>query len=733
MPTITYDFFVTQFETFVTTGSDSPNDARPSITALQNGNQFMMWDANYSGPSPNYINGVIRSANGGTLITDLGNAPSPSSGFQTDAELTTLSNGNVVMVFTDLTDGAGNYDVRMVMFTPSGARVPIGGSTANVMVNEATASDNQFNADVTALSNGGFVVTWLDRDSATDHDVTLRVFDANGNALTGEFTADGSGDDAFDPKVAALSGGGFVVVWAESPSGSPGTTQMVFQRYNASGSTVGAQVVFDTIGTINRSPSVIGTPDGGFAIAYEDSGWTSSTTDTELTVWRFNADGSSRTAFGGFGEGYARVTTAAGNQGDPSLILLDTGQLAVSWDADTTSAPGAGNSGFAVLDANSGSILLNTANLTNGDQVELVALPNGRISLVWNIANGATDGVGADIYQAQVALRRTTQGDATDEILSGDRLRDVINGEGGNDFIAGGPGGNNTMNGGTGFDVVSWFGSALGVTVNLTNQSFNGLDAVGDNVSGFEGYYLTGVGDTFVNNNNGGYIYGFAGNDTINGGTGSDFIDGGAGGDQMNAGAGFDYLSYGNATSGVRLDLTNPGTNTGEAAGDSVTGFEAFYLTSSGDIFIGQTGQNIVFGGGGSDSLFGGVNANDWLFGGDGNDFLAGGVFDDLLSGGAGADTYAGFDSVLDFVSGSDKIQLNASGFGMLAGQSFVNGTTFIAAASPFATTTAGTMLYSTTLGILYFDPDGSGIGAAIALAQFAGAPNITASDFLLI
>jgi hypothetical protein len=35
--------------------------------------------------------------------------------------------------------------------------------------------------------------------------------------------------------------------------------------------------------------------------------------------------------------------------------------------------------------------------------------------------------------------------------------------------------------------------------------------------------------------------------------------------------------------------------------------------------------------------------------------------------------------------------------------------------------------------GCRFFGPDGSGVGTAIARARFAGAPDITASDFLLI
>jgi len=65
-----------------------------------------------------------------------------------------------------------------------------------------------------------------------------------------------------------------------------------------------------------------------------------------------------------------------------------------------------------------------------------------------------------------------------------------------------------------------------------------------------------------------------------------------------------------------------------------------------------------------------GLDGDDALSGGAGNDRLIGGAGNDRLSGGAGADIFVfdfpdeGIDTINDFVSGTDKIQLSASGFG---------------------------------------------------------------------
>nr|WP_176649635.1 hypothetical protein [Duganella sp. SG902] len=92
----------------------------------------------------------------------------------------------------------------------------------------------------------------------------------------------------------------------------------------------------------------------------------------------------------------------------------------------------------------------------------------------------------------------------------------------------------------------------------------------------------------------------------------------------------------------------------------------------------GNALANSLTGGGGNDALNGlagndtltGNAGNDKLLGGDGNDVLAGGDGNDTLTGGNGADSFVlaaktGVDVVTDFVSGTDKLALTQSVFGV--------------------------------------------------------------------
>jgi Ca2+-binding RTX toxin-like protein len=334
----------------------------------------------------------------------------------------------------------------------------------------------------------------------------------------------------------------------------------------------------------------------------------------------------------------------------------------------------------------------------------------------------------------------TINGGGGGDIIRGGAGGDTLTGGSEGDFLDGGAGGD-AMDGGDGFDLVSWLLESTGATVNLANAALNAGSAAGDTVMNVEGLYLTNSADSYTGGAAGLFVYGFGGNDTLIGSSQSDFLDGGAGADAIDAGGGFDYLSYNSAAAAVTLDLGTPANNTGDAAGDTISNADAYILTEFGDTFIGlASGQNIVFGYGGSDALVGGFNANNWFFGGDGNDRMVGGGVADLYVGGNGADTIvpvtptpiAG-SSVFGFETGVDQIEISRSAFGLSAGYAVTPGTTFASGTSPTNTVASPTFLYYTDLGLLYFDPDGTGATATTLLMQFAGAPALAVSDFHLV
>lgn len=194
-------------------------------------------------------------------------------------------------------------------------------------------------------------------------------------------------------------------------------------------------------------------------------------------------------------------------------------------------------------------------------------------------------------------------------------------------------------------------------------------------------------------------IFGFAGDDDIQGGGGNDYIDGGDG----------DDILYG--------DLIDGSAST-------------------------KNLNDTIFGGNGDDYLSGN-SGDDYLDGGNNDDFLTGESGNDVLTGGVGSDTFyfdtppipvgsLGIDTITDFNPGEDKILLSQQMFSNLLGVTDFS-TVFTTVISDLeAETSNGLIVYNSVNGSLFYNLNGSelGFGNAGKFAVLSSAPAITASDF---
>lgn len=156
-------------------------------------------------------------------------------------------------------------------------------------------------------------------------------------------------------------------------------------------------------------------------------------------------------------------------------------------------------------------------------------------------------------------------------------------------------------------------------------------------------------------------LNGGKGADRIFGRDGNDWLIGGADGDRLVGGPGRDIASYATAPQGVRVDLLQPETNTGHAAGDSYAGIEDVFGSTGDDTILGNERANQLKGRDGDDRLEGRAGA-DRLLGHDGADQLIGGAGFDRLNGGAGADRLNGGadEDVMTGGSGQDSFVFTA-------------------------------------------------------------------------
>ncbi|WP_426419257.1 VCBS domain-containing protein [Bradyrhizobium genosp. A] len=161
--------------------------------------------------------------------------------------------------------------------------------------------------------------------------------------------------------------------------------------------------------------------------------------------------------------------------------------------------------------------------------------------------------------------------------------------------------------------------------------------------------------------------------------------------------------------------------------------------TGKADILYGGCGNDTIKGNGGDDTIYGG-SGNDTINGNNGNDTIIGGFGADHLTGGNGSDRFvylsvadssAGqFDTITDFTSGTDKIDLTA-----LGALGFV-----LLALSPASTSVPAhtiAWLYDSTANetIVYVNPTDQTLrigNSGLLEIHLQGIATIDASDFIL-
>jgi hypothetical protein len=176
--------------------------------------------------------------------------------------------GNYIVVWISAAPGQDGSVSGIVGRVYSPAGVPL---TGEFLVNQFTAGEQDWPA-VAALPGGGFVVVWESAgQDGNSWAVVARIFDSRGGPLTGDIIV-----NTFTPgqqsaaKVASDAAGNFTVVW-HSGNFHDGDDFGIFgRRFNAAGAPLSGEFQINTY-TPNYQlfPVVSAVPDGRFVVAWE--------------------------------------------------------------------------------------------------------------------------------------------------------------------------------------------------------------------------------------------------------------------------------------------------------------------------------------------------------------------------------------------------------------------------------------------------------------------------------
>jgi serralysin len=287
----------------------------------------------------------------------------------------------------------------------------------------------------------------------------------------------------------------------------------------------------------------------------------------------------------------------------------------------------------------------------------------------------------------------------------------------------------------------------------VTENALEGTDTVRTGLAGLtlaanvERLVYVGTGNfSGTGNELNNLVTGGSGNDSLSGGLGADLLQGGDGNDTLEGGEGTDRLEGGAGDDtyivSSAADLVKETDATGSDTGGNDTlraqSADRYALALNVENFAFDGADGVTASGNAGGNLISGGSGNDTLAGGAGNDTLNGGAGVDRLSGGLDSDVFvfdtnptSGADTITDFRSAEDKIQLDHAIFDKLGATGALNAEFFVEGKT--ALDANDFLVYDKAAGMLWYDADGSGDGIALQIALLSNKATVAASDFAVL
>jgi Ca2+-binding RTX toxin-like protein len=572
-------------------------------------------------------------------------------GAQFDANVTALTDGRFAVVNTRVV-GAVDWDVNLQFVTANG-----------ILSGERLLIDNdlgfQVSAAVAPRLGGGAVVVWTDQNgndgsgNALSDAIQLRVVSATGTMSSPLTVIDGLSPKG-NPDAAMLTNGQVVVVWKET---HPGDTDIGLRVLNAAGTGfTGDPLYIDASASLDSNLPAIAASGNKALIAYEDQA------GDNILVKLF--DGATGTLSSlSFVAG--KVVASTGDLQNPDVAALANGRYIVVWKNDTND-----DIEGRFVDANGnpiGAAFTIGNNAGNNVVPRVAALPDGGFIVTWSNDGGVVAPEnGGD--SAVLARRFDSSGAAAGDLFlvnTGDPSTDQ-------DFPA------VAVNRSTGRAFIAW-------------DDFHAFSGTGqdNDPPGIRGRAFLTTTDI---------VNGTSGNDTITTYSLSETINGLGGNDTINARGGNDSVNGG------------PGS----------------------DRMFGNVGNDTMVGGDGADTVDGEA----------GNDLVNGGLGNDVVTGGPGPDRFAfntaikpkgsNIDTIADFSAADDTILLDNAIFTKLKAEGVLKAKFFEVGKK--AKSGKDFIVYNDKNGDVLYDKNGKKKGGAIAFAKLEGSPDdVSAADFLVI
>ncbi|HEX8193269.1 MAG TPA: VCBS domain-containing protein, partial [Allosphingosinicella sp.] len=297
---------------------------QPSVAAKADGGFAVVWtDSNAADGDGYSVRMQVFNAAGQKWGGEL-TVNSTTAGGQSQPVIASLSNGGVVVTWTDASQTGGDTSfaaVRGQVYDAGGARV--GGE---FLVN-GTTQGNQSVPAVAGSPGGGFVAVWTDASGlapdTSNWGVRAQIFDAAGNKVGSEFVAnETTAGRQYNAAVAVGADGRILVLWEHNDLTPGAVRETRGQLFDPSGTRIGHEFTIDTYGFEARA---VAAPGGGFLISWTTADDPLDGALTAVFAMRLGASGER------LGDPFLVNAFTAGNQTESAIAVLNDGTIAASW------------------------------------------------------------------------------------------------------------------------------------------------------------------------------------------------------------------------------------------------------------------------------------------------------------------------------------------------------------------------------------------------------------------
>jgi hypothetical protein len=389
------------------------NQINSATTALHDGNFMVVWLSYEAGNSD--VKGQLFNEQGMPIGPEMLFGQDTKAYNQFHPSITTLADGTFVVAWGSAEAGncirTAHYGYKYDTNGQVIGTVQIG---SDHVVNPISNSDPTSFASITALDDGGYLVTW---SKGTNSSMVSRQYDANDQPVTGEMLIGKSVQTGSGTVAAQLGDGRVAVTYSTQQGGNGADLDIMVKIYDPVTHTYSQGIIANqTLPGIQGSPSITALANGNFVVAWDNN----------------DISGLDQNAWSIYGRVYSASGLALSNefivntftpnsQQKPVLKANPNGGFVAVYESQADSVPGAGSYGIYMqfFDDNGHRVgqemQINQLVVGNQQEPDVTFLADGRMFVSWTdygVGDGSYTSIKGRIIDLDGTLGEeiTTQG-----------------------------------------------------------------------------------------------------------------------------------------------------------------------------------------------------------------------------------------------------------------------------------------------------------------------------------